>query len=381
VVAFWGVVAALALLQRWVNPFRPGAALPEVLFGLDAVALANIGIYAVWALLTLPIFRLAHTLPLRHPAWRRRLLMHFGIALGVTITLEGIKYAVIAALLSAIELPTPSGASAPSFGPLTFVLRLWFLDELVIYLTILAVGFVRHGFVRFRQREREATALQTEATSLRAQLADARLSALRMQINPHFLFNTLHSISSLADENPAGVQRIVARLSALLRRALEGTSNQEVPLAKELSFIRDYLEIQRIRFDERLEVVERVDENLQDALVPDLILQPLVENAIKHGATAANGHAARIVLAARRDTDTGRLILVVRDNGLGLDKHAEERAADEGRVGLANTRKRLDALYGTEAGLDLTNASEGGLVATVTLPYHTAADLRATPQP
>ena len=353
--------------------------MPEVLFGLDPVALTNIGIYAVWALLTLPVFRLAHGLPIRRNAWHRRLIGHMAIALGVALILEGIKYAAIMALLSNGALPTPPSASAPSFGRFTFILRLWFLDELVIYLSILAVGFARHAFVRFRQREREAAALQTEAASLKAQLSDARLSALRMQINPHFLFNTLHSISSLADENPEGVQRIVARLSALLRRALEGNANQEVPLAKELSFIRDYLEIQRIRFDERLEVIERIDENLQDALVPDLILQPLVENAIKHGATTANGHAARIVLTARRDPASDRLVLVVRDNGPGLDEGAEKRADREGRVGLANTRKRLDALYGSDATLDLTNAPEGGLIATVTLPYHTAADLRATP--
>jgi LytS/YehU family sensor histidine kinase len=195
-----------------------------------------------------------------------------------------------------------------------------------------------------------------------------------MQINPHFLFNTLHSISTLAGRDPKGVQRMIARLSSLLRRVLDGEATQEVPLEKELSFIRDYLEIQRIRFEGRLEVSEEIEDGLQDALVPDLILQPLVENAIKHG---SDGGRLHITLRAQCDREGGQLMLDVCDNGPGLDTDDVEQAVQNDGVGLDNIRKRLDSLYGRDAILDLANAPDGGLVATIRLPYHTAAELRA----
>lgn len=171
--------------------------------------------------------------------------------------------------------------------------------------------------------------------------------------------------------DPQGVQRMIARLSTLLRYALESTSTQEVSLGRELEFLDDYLEIQRIRFEDRLEVDIDLEAAVVDAQVPSLVLQPLVENAVKHGASNAEG-VGRVEVEARREG--ADLVLEVRDNGPGL---AEEDFRTEG-VGLANTRQRLENLYGAEQSLTLTPREESGVLARIRLPYHTESDFRAT---
>lgn len=368
-IGFWVFLAALELLRRTLNPYRPPGSIGLIVY-------VSVASYAVWALVTPWVFGLVRRLPLEQGASARRFITHLGIGLAVSILMELLSFTLIGTLVRNGAAGTDLSPSQYSPRPADVILQLWFLDELVTYLAVLAVGFARSYFIRLRVREQEAVRLQAEAASLQAQLADARLAALRMQLNPHFLFNTLHTVSSLAEVDPEGVQRIVARLSALLRRTLEGTARQEVPLAEELSFLRDYLEIQRIRFQGSLEVREEIGPGVLDALVPNLILQPLVENAVKHGADRAGDGVGRVVLHAHLDADAGQLVLAVRDNGPGLSVGAEEAAARTGRVGLANTRARLDALYGGAAALDLDRAPEGGLAATITLPYHTAADLR-----
>lgn len=371
ILAFWFFLAALEVVRRVLDPFQP-----EDAYGL--VAYFNVVSYALWALLTPMVFRLARRFPLEHGLSVRWMVVHlgFGLAMSFLVELFNVVLVVLTFWIGEVD-PPHQPPNFRSLSPVAMLVRFWFLDDFVIYLAVLVAGFVRNHFIRLRRHEQEAARLQAEAASLQAQLADARLSALRMQLNPHFLFNTLHTVSSLADEDPEGVQRIVARLSALLRRALEGTARQEVPLSEELSFLRDYLEIQRVRFQGRLEVSEEIDPNAMDALVPNLLLQPLVENAVKHGSGQATGAVGRIVLYARRDAAPDRLVLAVRDNGPGLAEGAEATAACAGRVGLANTRERLHALYGADAALDLRAAPEGGLAVTVTLPYHTAADLRS----
>jgi LytS/YehU family sensor histidine kinase len=249
------------------------------------------------------------------------------------------------------------------------LLRLWFLDEFVVFVAVLAAGFARDYFLRYREHQAEAAHLET-------QLAEARLSALRMQLNPHFLFNTLHAVSALVERDPAGVRLMVARLSALLRHVLDGSPAQEVPLRDELAFLRLYLDIQRVRFQGRLEVIEDIEPAALDALVPNLLLQPLVENAVEHGVSRLEDGVGRVEVRARIEPSPGspdRLVVVVRDNGPGP---GVEGARGSG-VGLANSEARLEALYGRDAGLRLTAAPDGGASAVVALPYHTAADLRA----
>jgi sensor histidine kinase YesM len=194
-----------------------------------------------------------------------------------------------------------------------------------------------------------------------------------MQINPHFLFNTLNTISSYLEQDPRGVRRMIARLSDLLRYTLEGTDAREVPLRQELGFIDSYLALQQIRFEERLEIGRDIDPDMLDALVPNLILQPLVENALKHG-IGGREDGGRIELAAWREGNY--LHLSVGDDGPGLSQTAGEVAAKDSQgIGLRNTRERLTSLYGPDQRFNLEAADGGGLVAHLVLPYHTSTDL------
>ncbi|MDX1532561.1 MAG: histidine kinase, partial [Rhodothermales bacterium] len=328
--------------------------------------------YGLWAAVTPAVFGLARSLPLERGVWARRVVLHLGVAAVVAAAFELLLHGVLRPRL------------IPEFGrgwrggaPMDLLLRLGFLDELVIYVAVLAAGFARDYFVRFREREAEAARYRAEAARLEAQLSEARLDALRMQLNPHFLFNTLHAVSALVERDPAGVRTMIARLSGLLRHVLDGGARQEVPLRDELAFLRGYLEIQRVRFQGRLEVEEDAAPAALDALVPNLVLQPLVENAIEHGVSGKEEGVGRIVITARRDG--AALVLEVRDNGPGPAR-TNGTAARPG-VGLRNTRERLDALYGDAARLDLRAGPAGGTVAAVTLPYHTGADLHTASVP
>ncbi|HEX9952840.1 MAG TPA: histidine kinase, partial [Rubricoccaceae bacterium] len=194
-----------------------------------------------------------------------------------------------------------------------------------------------------------------------------------MQLNPHFLFNALNAVSALAGDDPDAVRRLVARLSSLLRRVLDAPPDAEVSLADELAFLRDYLDIQQVRFEGRLAVRESVQPEAFGALVPAFLLQPLVENAVEHGADEAAG--GRVEIDARVEAAPGgpagarRLIVVVRNDARrgGLRGEASER------VGLTNTRARLAAHAGPDATLTLRHAPDGTFDAEVALPFHSAA--------
>jgi sensor histidine kinase YesM len=221
----------------------------------------------------------------------------------------------------------------------------------------------------------EAARLREEAVGLEARLADARLHALRMQMNPHFLFNTLHAVSSLVERDPVGVRRMIARLSELLRYTLEGSGSQEVTLREELDFLRRYLEIQQIRFQGRLDVMEFIDEDTLDAQLPSMILQPLVENAVKHGVNMIEG-SGRIELRARQVD--GMLVVSIHDNGPGIEALPPEPLSSSDGVGLRNTRERLEMLYGGGDRLSLEQSPLGGLIAKIRVPFHTSRDLRTS---
>ncbi len=223
----------------------------------------------------------------------------------------------------------------------------------------MTAGYAREYFLRDQERQRESIELQARAARLQAQLADARLDALRGQINPHFLFNTLHAVAALVERDPAGVRRMIARLSELLRRTIDADGSEEVPLREELDFLQRYIEIMEIRFQGKLHVDSNVEPDTLEVWVPSLVLQPIVENALEHGASRAAGDG-RVEISARRSG--GNLLLTVRDNGPGVD------ARSASGVGLANTRARLRELYGEAAALTLSSAEGGGAVATITIP-------------
>lgn len=226
--------------------------------------------------------------------------------------------------------------------------------NLPIYWAI--VCFVHAVTYQRRSEERERTALELEA-----RLADAKLEALRMQLHPHFLFNTLNAIATLVHRDPRAADEMIANLSELLRAALD-TSAQEIPLRQELDFLNRYLDIQQVRFGERLRVEKEIDAAALDGLVPTLILQPLVENAIRHG---IEPHPTTGVLTLRAKLDGGTVRLTVRDTGGGPKPHGQSPPG----IGLTNTQGRLHALYGARARLTLNTGADGGFAVEMELPF------------
>ena len=230
--------------------------------------------------------------------------------------------------------------------------------NLITYTIVVAIGQALDYQRRLRERERRESQLE-------ASLATARLEALRMQLQPHFLFNTLHAISALMHRDVEAADRMMARLSDLLRLTIDGDREAEVPLQREIEFLEGYVEIQQARFGERLRVTLEVAPETLDARVPHLFLQPLVENAIRHGLSdrAAGGTVA--VTSCRAGE---RLRVTVRDDGVGLPA----AGLREG-LGLANTRARLEALYAAAQRFEIASAPGGGTVVTVEVPWRSAA--------
>jgi two-component sensor histidine kinase len=374
IITFWTVMAVLTAAGQVLDP-RTAHLTP--VFPAATISLAFINSY-LWAALTPFVFRLSRRFPMEHSRWPARML---GL-LAVGMVLSAFVDMTIAYLRFQVFYVGPW--SGRPFDATFGLKRLFWLDDLVIFVAVLAVGFAREYFLRLQSRhdeavllKAEAARLQAEAARLEAQLAEARLSALRAQLDPHFLFNTLNAVSSLVGSDPRGVRRMIARLSALLRHSLEESAEPEVELDRELQVLAQYVEIMEIRFEGRLHVETNVDSDVRDALVPNLILQPLVENAIKHGVSKLpNAVAGHVTVTARRE---GELVHIrVRDNGPALTDPSV--LSGEGGVGLRNTRARLEQLYGPEHTLSLEAApkGEGGVVASLTLPYHTRADFHTT---
>jgi two-component system LytT family sensor kinase len=356
---FWTFMALLTSANSLIDPRARGL---TPISPSAPVALAFIEAY-VWAVITPFVFWLANRFQLERAQWLPRAALLFAVGMAISIGVD-----VLVGMLRFEVFYVATGRLA-ELGAVWRLTHLWFINEFIVFIAILAGGIARDYFLRYRARREEAIRLQAQAAQLQAQLSDARLAALRTQLNPHFLFNTLHAVSALVERDPKGVRRMIARLSELLRTTLDGADEQEVPLEEELTFVQRYLEIMQIRFQGRLVVESHIDEDVHDALVPNLILQPLVENAIKHGVTKIT-EAGRIEIQAERAGDS--LVLRVRDNGPPLEE--QQLRADEG-IGLRNTRARLSQLYGAAQGLVLRTAGDGGVIAEVTIPFRTSAAL------
>jgi two-component system, LytTR family, sensor kinase len=309
------------------------------------VALAD---WYLFGLLSLPALWMARRLPLEQPIFWRNLTVHL---MGSAVF--SLLYMVLRAWLGTLEMHAPVTFAAV-FNPL--VVRTFHFNVLVYWVM---VGFW-NGLSYYRKfRERELRAAELEK-----RLAEARLHALQMQINPHFLFNTLNAIAALMHKDVEAADRALVRLSELLRLALDSAESQEVPLRRELEFLTRYLEIEQTRFGDRLQVRMEIAPDTLEALVPNLVLQPLVENAIRHG-IQPHARPGQIVLQAGRDGD--RLRLRVEDSGDGVGSAPPAR---EG-VGLSNTRARLRLLYGEAQRLSLRSSARGGLEAEIECPFHT----------
>ena len=222
--------------------------------------------------------------------------------------------------------------------------------RLLAYLAIVTLGRTAHYFGLYRTR-------QLHASDLESRLARTHLQVLKMQLQPHFLFNTLNTVAELVHTDPDAADQMITRLGRLLRLSLDNAGHQVVPLRQEIDFLRVYLQIEQVRFQDRLQIVWDVAPDTLDAAVPTLLWQPVLENAIRHGVTPLAGRG-RILIASRREGD--ELVLEIRDNGAGLPAAGVPR---EG-VGLSNIRERVEQLYGSRAAFRLAPALGGGTSAT-----------------
>ena len=366
IVAFWTLFAAFQA-SYWVFDDRVRSPAP-----LIAIAFANA---YLWALLTPAIFRLASHVNPEHGGGLWGVGRVVAIGLVVAATMAGVASVVDRALLPPPGRMGPAPPRGlPTLRGLRRDVRRRYPQEAVTFGVVLVAGLMLDVSRRARARERTAAQLQAQSAELQAQLAEARLAVLRTRLNPHFLFNTLNAVSALVATDPRGVRDMIALLSELLRHALSDANEQEIPLRDELALLRRYLEILEIRYQGQLHTVVAAEGDAQDALVPNLILQPLVENAAKHAIDRAGGHGT-IEVRARRAGDV--LVLTVRDTGPGGDAREPDGA---GGVGLRLTRDRLSELYGSECRLELEPVPDGrpqaGTIARVTLPYHTRDDVR-----
>jgi sensor histidine kinase YesM len=289
----------------------------------------------------------------------RWFLPHFGLCAAFSVS-----NVAIVSWLWAGQISVQTGEPL-QFGSLFQKLAFTYTLHNILLYWVLVMGHLGwQYYLRYRERERDAAALATE-------LVQARLQALRMQLNPHFLFNSLNTILSLIHEKPEAADRMLVRLSQLLRRTLDHSETHEVPLREELQFLKIYLEIEQMRFSDRLTVTYHVPPETEDLFVPQLILQPLVENALRHGILPRE-QAGRLELEAR--TENGMLKLTVRDDGIGLPAGADFPLADG--VGLKNVRSRLGHLYGSEQRFELREAPGGGVEAVVSIPCCTVPGSR-----
>jgi signal transduction histidine kinase len=309
--------------------------------------------WLLWAALAPLVFLITRRFPLERELWLRNATVHL-IACFLLSVAHRIIYLPLCWLLyvdAYRRIPTLIGLYS---SDLFFNLPTGFMS----YGTILLVSNVTDYYERYQAGELRASQLQT-------QLAQAQLQALRMQLQPHFLFNTLNSISALQLTDVQAANAMTARLGDFLRLTLDNAGTQEVTLRQEMEFLRCYLEIERVRFQDRMQVTMEVDPESLDVQVPNLILQPIVENSIKYAVLmrAASGH---IQIRARRVN--GFVRIEVQDDGPGLQMPRNSNRVTRGGVGLANTEARLQQLYGSAHRFALADAPAGGLLVTLEIP-------------
>ncbi len=307
--------------------------------------------FYLWGIISPLIFKLARRFELR-AHFPRNLLIHatFSILLSFVV--------LSAAAVLVWYFGYPNLARSPTFLALyrnnAFSIY-YFHQGLTIYWTTLVVAHALHYYRGLREGE-------TRAGQLAAQLAQAQLQALKMQIHPHFLFNTLNSISALLHKDVEVADRMIARLGDFLRLTLTRSDAQTIDFAQELEFLRCYLDIEHTRFADRLIIEMEVEPQALDVMVPNLILQPIVENAIRHGIArqTISGH-----ITIRACKKKNRLIMQVEDNGPGLGTNSNGTPSG---IGLDNTRARLEQFYGEDYGLEVANSAARGVIVTLEIP-------------
>ncbi len=307
-----------------------------------------------WFALMPGILILAKRFPIQKPGLARNLTAH--ILAGAVFTLLDIA----ARALIESNMPWARPISFQSrFGNL---LLTSFQSSLLVYWAIIGVFHTIAYYRRLEERERRASQLE-------ANLAQAQLQVLRNRLQPHFLFNTLHAICTLVHKDPDAADHAITLLSDLLRMALESEAVQEIELQRELEIVQRYVEIEATRFGDRLKVRIEIPDDVRHASVPSFLLQPLVENAIRHG-IASRSQGGRVEVIANRKQE--KLELLIQDNGKGLGSVPVREG-----VGLANTRARLEQLYGDEASMTISEAAAGGVFVRIAIPFRSSRLNRA----
>ncbi len=306
----------------------------------------------LYALMTVGLVWLVRAWPITRRTWLKRLPVY--VVLGLASTFADV-------LLDYWLQPWVRPRPRSSFWAL-------YISQFEFNFAIFAVvTAIRHAVGYYHQAKER----QVRTAQLETQLTRAQLQVLKMQLQPHFLFNTLGAISELVHQDANRADRVIARLGDLLRSTIDNVHSHEVPLAQELDFVEAYLEIQRARFGDRLVVCTEIAPDVLTALVPSLVLQPLIENAIIHG-TSARAGTGRIDLRARRAGS--QLEVRIDDNGPGVRAQAAKLAPTREGIGLSNTRARLRQLYGNQQRFSLSNRSEGGASVLLVIPLRLSSD-------
>ncbi len=307
----------------------------------------------IWAALTPLVFFVAHRFPLNRPYLARAIGVHVMAFLLLSLT-----HCALAGLVGEPLLAVPDDYPGS-------LLKLRFLEEFYsdiwMYWPLVCIQALLDSHVRTREREKRAAELQ-------ALLAKSQLALLRAQIQPHFLFNTLHAVSALVRSDSRAAEDMIADLAEILRASFADVSSHETTLQRELDLVACYLRIQQRRFGDRLTVHYHIMPEVQQAAIPSLLLQSLVENAVIHGAAPLARSCTIDIRAERRDT---RLEIRVLDDGAGM------RPGHSTGLGLANARRRLHELYGDEQRVTVNGARGGGVIAFVSIPFHYATDVPA----
>ena len=327
-------------------------------FGFVSALRLNLVQFYLWAILSPLVFRFSRRFPIElRPLNVRNLLLYFP----ALISFAGIHQVIHLAVLWSI---TPSWSQ--KYPALIDCYRAYFAFGFYVDLIIALLIMIAVHALLYYQNFRASELAQS---SLKTQLAQAQLRALKMQLHPHFLFNTLHSISSLVLEDPLKANSMIARLGDFLRLTVENSEQQLVTLKEETEFLRCYLDIEQVRFGDRLTVAFELEPQTLSAQVPHLILQPIVENAVQHALAprAAPGH---INIEAKRLNSVLRV--AISDNGPGISSNAN--LPGKKGVGLSNVRTRLQQIYGSDFRFELVNDGDGGLTVVMEIPFEREPD-------
>jgi two-component system, LytTR family, sensor kinase len=355
-VALFEASQSFMLLHFFVQRRTPPPGPPPPPMSLGTILTISLVEWYVWAALAPLLIFAARRFAFEPTRWRTSLALLLGLTAVVALGKVAIDVPVELSLRTnwgSLKIETPGD-----------VFMIFFAARFLIYFlicwAILGVSQAIEYYLKYRQREMQTLQLQ-------ARLAQAQLQVLKIQLHPHFLFNTLNTISALMHQDVELADRMLTRLADLLRLTLDNAGLQEVPLQQELEFIQPYLEIEQARLGARLQVQMEIDPETRDATVPNLVLQPLVENAIRHG-IAPRPEGGRLAIRTRRTP--GKVQLEVADDGPGLPNPEDGVPCREG-FGLKNTRARLEQLYGPSHQFTLSSGNPGGgLVVTLAIPFH-----------